>query len=129
LFRNKATQSNYQRAFVARFCIENQCGYVYDDCMKNQMAEYLALRKFLSIKTLPLLQAAQIMRAQENIAAGLELGLTYDQSARMAAEDFATPAEKLAVAELADNVRWLYSQDPHDILMQMAISGFHPNGR
>jgi hypothetical protein len=72
----------------------------------NQTLEYLLLRNTLTLKNMPNLRAAQLERARENVAAGLELGLGAEESVRMAMEDFETPAEKLAAAELGWNAAW-----------------------
>jgi hypothetical protein len=92
-------------------------------------ASFQTLARHLSIKTLPFLKLAQLARMAENIKAGLELGIPVDESYAMAAEDFATPAEKMAEASLAEGLVWLAAQDKGEIRELMIANEFLDTGR
>ena len=92
----------------------------------NQRLEYIFLRNNLTLKNLPFLHAMQYSRAQENITAGLELGLSAEESVKMALEDFANPAERTAEQELKLNFAWLLTQDQRDVYQAMLVCDIYP---
>ncbi|MDR1476595.1 MAG: hypothetical protein LBI17_00510 [Rickettsiales bacterium] len=90
---------------------------------------YPQLRQFLSLQTLPVLRLIQLMRFKSNVEAGDELGFPHEESVRMAVEDFATPAEFFAIAELASGIAWLAGQDGNEVLDAMLALEFITNKR
>jgi hypothetical protein len=79
---------------------------------KIQKIQYQFLRSFLTHKNLPMLYAYLSGRMRENIGAGLDLGLSYEESYRMAAEDFFSLPAKMALVELENNDKWFMTLDP-----------------
>ena len=81
----------------------------------NQLTQYAILSKTITYNDLPALRMMQYARAALNIQAGLELGISYEESAQMAAEDFATPAEILIEAQLREFDREVRSMEDYEI--------------
>ena len=95
----------------------------------NQKLEYIFLRNNLTLNNLPFLRMMQMRRAQENVMAGLELGLSSEESIKMAMEDFRNPAELAVEKELNLNLIWLSMQDRREIYQEMLVMDMFPNSR
>jgi hypothetical protein len=87
-------------------------------------ADFKTLARFLSLETLPILRVVQMNRMRDNIRAGIDLGIPAGEAYAMAAEDFATPAEKLAEACLIDGIAWLAVQDKNEVREQLLANGW-----
>jgi len=82
----------------------------------GQKREYLLLRANLPLdKIAPMLYGRALMRMNENIQAGLELGLSHEESYQMACEDFVSLPEKLLVMEAQNHNQWFKSMDEQEL--------------
>ena len=99
---------------------------------EKQKKEYFFLRNVLSEEKLPLLRMKQMKRAFQNIQAGLELGLSKEESRQMALEDFVSLPERLVLMEMCSNYQRLSSLDDyehHRLRQEMIALGIFPKGR
>ena len=95
----------------------------------NYQLEYIFLRNNLTLNNLPFLRTMQYKRAQGNVMAGLELGLSSEESVKMAMEDFKSPAERLAEKELMLNIAWISTQDSREVYQELLTLDMLPNSR